>query len=444
MARYGRGVHPSYHKELASDKSIRRLDAPSSVVVPLQQHIGAPCTPLVKAKEYVVAGQKIGEPGGFVSSPVHASISGTVAAIEPRPHTIGRPTMAVVIEAGEAPEGFEDPLTAREGFEDPLTATPDELKGAISEAGLVGMGGAAFPTHVKLSPPPDSTLDTVVLNGCECEPYLTADHRVMVESTDDVVYGLKVIMRILGVQDGVIAIEGNKPDAVAAMQKAVQGDGNLRVVVLGERYPQGAEKTLINEVLSREVPSGGLPLHVGVVVQNVGTSAAVARAVRDGTPLIERVVTVTGHGVKEPANVLVPIGMSFSEIIDACGGLTENAAKIIGGGPMMGIAQTSLDVPVVKGTSGILVLTEEECRARKVAPCIQCGRCVDACPMGLLPTRLERASERNRMDELERLGAADCVECGCCAYVCPSNRPLVQWIRLGKAEVMAARRRAAA
>jgi len=394
----------------------------------------------VKAKEQVAAGQKIGEPGGFVSSPVHASISGTVVAVEPRPHTIGRPTMAVVIEPGE---GAAEPV-ATEGFEDPLTATPDELKGAILEAGLVGMGGAAFPTHVKLSPPPDATLDTVILNGCECEPYLTADHRVMVEWTDDVVYGLRVIMRILGVQDGVIAIEGNKPDAVAAMQQASQGGSDLRVVVLGERYPQGAEKTLINEVLSREVPSGGLPLHVGVVVQNVGTSAAIARAVRDGTPLIERVVTVTGHGVKDPANVLVPIGMPFSAIIDACGGLTEDAAKIVGGGPMMGIAQVSLDVPVVKGTSGILVLTEEECQERKEAPCIQCGRCVDACPMGLLPTRLERASERNRMDELERLGAADCVECGCCAYVCPSNRPLVQWIRLGKAEVLAARRKAAA
>lgn len=395
---------------------------------------------MVKAKEGVTAGQKIGEAGGFVSSPVHASISGTVTAIEARPHPIGRPVTSVVIEAGDE-EGEPVPT---EGIPDPLTATPEALKEAILGAGIVGMGGAAFPTHVKLSPPEGVSIDTVILNGCECEPYLTADHRVMLEWTDDVVYGLKVIMRILGVSTGVIAIEENKPDAVDVMRRAVQGDDGIRVDVLHERYPQGAEKTLINEVLNREVPSGGLPLHVGVVVQNVGTSATVARAVRDGTSLIERVVTVTGHGVKDPGNVLVRIGTPFGTIIDACGGMTEDAAKIVSGGPMMGIAQTSLDVPVVKGTSGILVLTEEECREHRASPCIRCGRCVDSCPMGLQPTRLERASERNRMDELEQLGAADCVECGCCAYVCPSHRPLVQWIRLGKAEVLAARRRAAA
>jgi len=314
------------------------------------------------------------------------------------------------------------------GDVDPDSLEPEEIRMRVREAGVVGLGGAAFPTAVKLSPP--KSIDTVILNGCECEPYLTADHRIMLERPEDCILGLILVLRAVGAERGIIGVEANKPDAIEALRKAA--DGKVEVVPLKVKYPQGAEKMLIKALLDREVPSGGLPMDVGVVVQNVGTAVAITEAVRDGKPLIERVVTVTGE-VRRPGNYLVPIGTPFSWVLEAAGGLSESASRVVMGGPMMGIAQRTLDVPVVKGTSGILALAEDI--PPEEGTCIRCARCVDHCPMGLMPTLFVKLAKGERWDLLRDAHIMDCIECGSCAYVCPARIPIVHYIKLGKLKV---------
>ena len=318
----------------------------------------------------------------------------------------------------------------------------EQILNIIKEAGIVGMGGATFPTHVKLSPPPGKDIDTMILNGAECEPYLTSDHRLMIERPEDVVFGLMAFMKVLNVKKGFIGIENNKPDALEAVYNAAKDKEGIEVVALKTKYPQGAEKQLIHACTGREVPSGGLPADAGVVVNNVGTAAAVANAIKKGMPLIERIVTVTGKGVKNPKNLLVKIGTSFREIIEQCGGFSGTPGKVIAGGPMMGIAQYSIDVPVIKGTSGILVLTEEETMIPAPSNCIRCGKCVEVCPINLMPVYISNYSLQDKFEQAEASNAMDCIECGSCSFVCPAKRPLVDSIRVAKREILAKRKKA--
>jgi electron transport complex protein RnfC len=430
MKTFRQGLHLAEKKELSEEKKIKRIPSPPRVILPLSQHTGAPGRPLVKAGDKVEEGQKIAETDSFISSPIHASMSGKVTSVEKLPHPVGGEGEAIIIEGnGNGRKVWE------KGGVDLGSLAAEEIRKIIREAGIVGLGGAAFPTHVKLSPPENKPIDTIILNGCECEPYLTGDHRLMLERADDCLYGLRVIMKAAGAARGYVGIESNKPDAIALMRKKLKADESIQVVPLKTRYPQGGEKMLIKAILNREVPSGGLPLDVGVVVNNVGTALAIAEAIKWSKPLLERVVTVTGSGVKQPANLWVPLGTPFSYVVGECGGLRENASKVIMGGPMMGLSQYTLDVPVVKGTSGILVLTESEVVFREEEPCIKCARCIDHCPMGLLPTILARLVKAERWDSLKDYGVMDCIECGCCAYVCPSKIPLVHLMKLGKFQV---------
>ena len=430
-ATFERGIHPKYNKELASGKPITRAELPKRIVVPVSQHIGAPAQPEVNIGDEVKRGQIIGGTSGFVSSPVHASLSGKVIAISDFPTSVGKMVQSIVIEN----DGKDEAVSYKEN-PDYMKLSADDIKSMIKDAGIVGMGGAAFPTNVKLSPPKEKSIDTVIINGAECEPYLTADHRLMVERSGDIVEGLKLIMRSLGVSEGHIGIEVNKPDALEAMSSAVTGEPNIKIWPLEVKYPQGAEKMLIKAVTGREVPSKGLPMDVGAVVQNVGTALAVYEAVRYGKPLIERVVTITGNGIKEPANMMVRIGTLMADVIEQCGGLVEGAVKVISGGPMMGFAQWTLDVPVVKGTSGILVLAEDEfVSTDDYSACIRCGSCIDVCPMGLNPSILSIYAEKGFFEDAKDNNLFDCFECGSCAYVCPAKRPMVQFMRLAKSQV---------
>lgn len=424
---FERGIHPAYNKELTEAKAIQKAALPKTVIIPLQQHAGAPCEPVVKKGDVVQEGQKIGEAKAFVSAPVHASISGKVKEVEFYQHPGGARVLSVVIDG----DGTEKEWTTTPC--DLNSLAPEAIKDAVRDAGIVGMGGAAFPTSVKLSPPKDKKIDTVVLNGCECEPFLTADHRIMVEEAPKVIWGLRAIMRSVGASNGCIGIEENKPDAISALQKAIGSDNSLKLVVLETKYPQGAEKMLIKAALNRKVPTGKLPMDVGVVVNNVGTAVAVYEALNMGKPLMERVVTISGNGIAEPRNLKVRIGTTFEEVISQCGGLKGEGEKaVINGGPMMGIAQTHLNVPVIKGTSGITVLAANTLKPPSYEPCIRCASCVSACPMGLMPYRLGEYGKGYRIQELESWGGLSCMECGCCVYVCPAKRPLLQWIRVGK------------
>lgn len=433
------GIHPPYHKDQTQDLPVRDAAPPRTVVIPLHQHTGAPAEPLVKPGDEVCLGQMIGDSQAFVSAPVHASVSGKVVAIEERPHPALGTGQAVVIES----DGLDtpDPGWAPAGRARDLS--PDQIRGAIRRAGIVGLGGAAFPTAVKVTPPKD--IEVLLLNGAECEPYLTADHRVMLEETPEVVDGLLALIRAAGARRGLIAVEDNKLDAVQALTRAVEAgrapdDPGLQIVLLHAKYPQGSEKQLVWACTGREVPSGGLPLDVGVVVNNVATAVAVSRALSSGTPLYQRVVTVTGPAVARPQNLRVRIGDTFSSLIEQCGGFSQPVGKVISGGPMMGVAQSTLEVPVIKGTSGIVCFGRDQAVPGQVGPCLKCGRCVDGCPMRLLPLWLGAYGERGLHEEAERLGALDCVECGCCSYICPASRPLVQAIRLSKGEIAARRR----
>ncbi|MAT38598.1 MAG: electron transport complex subunit RsxC [Ectothiorhodospiraceae bacterium] len=427
------GVHPPEEKELSAHKAFERFPAPTTIVLPLSQHIGKASTPRVKKKDAVVPGQLIAEAEGFISAPIHSSIAGTVKSISREVNAGGFPKDAIVI----IPNGEEEP--AEPEYFPPLpldTITPEQIRERVKEAGIVGQGGAAFPTFVKLTPPPDKEIDTVMINGCECEPYLTRDYRFMIERPEAIAEGLRLIMLALGVKRGVFGIEDNKPDAIKAMEAAVQGMEGIEVAALKTKYPQGAEKMLIKAVNGREVPPGKLPLDVGVVIQNIGTAVAIYDSIAKGEPQITAALTVTGAGIKEPKNLIVPVGTPITEVLEFCGGVTEDASKVIVGGPMMGVAQYDLAAPVMKATSGIVVLTKKEMRKQEETPCLRCGKCVDACPLHLVPTKLSRYSQLGRFEEAEELGVTVCMECGTCAFTCPANIPLVQWLRLGKQEVM--------
>lgn len=427
------GIHPDYYKELTAAKKIEKALLPQKVVIPLQQHLGAPCQPLVKKGDTVAEGQKIGEANTFVTSPVHSTINGKVKEIEKHPHPVGGKVMSIIIEGdGTLKEWGNGSIgLALEKI------TTEEIRAKIKDAGVVGLGGAAFPTVVKLTPPKDKKIDAVILNGCECEPYLTSDHRLMLEEPEKILWGMKAIMKVLGVNDGYIGIEENKPDAISALENAKKSIiPNLKVAALATKYPQGAEKMLIKAILNRKVPVGKLPMDVGVVVQNVGTAKAVYDAVKYNKPLIERVVTISGNGVNEQKNLLTRIGTSFEDVLNQCGGIKKDGERlVIMGGPMMGIAQTNLEAPVIKGTSGITVLAGDAIRPSDYKQCIKCGGCVEACPVNLMPYRLTDYVRFNRPDEFKGWGGLSCIECGCCSFTCPSNRPLVQWLRVGKLRV---------
>lgn len=430
-ATFERGIHPPDKKELSKDKAISPARPPKRVVIPLSQHIGAPCKLSVAIGQEIKKGEVIGTPEGFVSAPVHSSVSGKVVATGEFPLPTGKMTACVVIEN----DGKEEWASLKDN-PDYAKLSAEDLKGKVKEAGIVGMGGAAFPAHVKLSPPKEKPVDIVILNGAECEPYLTADYRLMIERPGDVVEGLKILMKIVNVSKGFIGIENNKPDAIRSMEQAVAGESDIKVCALEVKYPQGAEKMLIKAVAGREVPARGLPMDIGVIVQNIGTAVAVFEAARYGKPLIERVVTITGEGIKEPKNLMVKIGTLIADLIAECGGFKSEAAKVISGGPLMGFSIFSLDVPVTKGTSGVLVLPEEGVlHAEDFGPCIRCGRCIDICPMGLMPSMLSVLSERGFYEEAKGYDLFDCFECGSCAYVCPSKRPIVQLVRLAKSLV---------
>ncbi len=396
--------------------------------MPLRQALGAPAEPIVKVGDEVGRGQKIGEANGFVSVPVHASIGGKVTAVSRFPHPLGGEQDAIVIE-GEGDDSWHESVQPRENVE---ALSGDDIKNIVREAGLVGLGGAAFPTHVKLSPPESKPIDTAILNGAECEPWLTADHRLMNERPEGILRGLELITRALGCERGIVGIESNKLDAVESMRRALSPGSNIKVVALQVKYPQGAEKQLISAILGRRVPAGGLPMDVGVVVQNVGTSLAVYDACRHGRPLVERVVTITGTPLSRPTNFAARIGTLLSGLVDEAGGLDGDTAKVVSGGPMMGITQFTLDVPVIKGMSGVLFLGPDEIDVLPPEPCIRCGHCVHACPMKLLPTTIEKLVMAERIDQAVATGLNDCMECGSCAYVCPSRRRLVHYFKFGK------------
>ena len=423
---YG-GVHPSEHKEPSEHADLVRFPEPDVVVIPLSMHAGKPADPLVKAGDRVRVGQKIGEQAGFISAPVHASVSGTVLAVEPRRHPVlGPGVLSVVIQNDKL--GTLDESVQPHGDIEALS--PEEIVGIVKDKGIVGMGGASFPAYVKLQP--GKPIDAVLLNGCECEPMLTADHKVLLHYAGDVVYGLRAIMKAVGAPRGVIVIEDNKPDAIALLEEKTASYENIEVMAVRVKYPQGAEKMLIKRVLGRSVPSGGLPSDVGAVVSNVSSSKAIADAIRTGMPLIERVVCVTGDRVRTPGNYIVKVGTSFRQILDFCGGAAGDGVTVKMGGPMMGTPQTELDVPVVKAANGIVACETDQTAA---AECIKCGRCADVCPMELSPLYFPKYVEAGNLQGLKEQNIMDCMECRCCEYICSSKIPLVTKIREGKAAV---------
>ena len=424
-----RGVHPPERK-LSKKSEIKQAEMPKKVVIPLSQHTGKPCSPIVNVGDEVKIGQKIAQADAFVSAPIHASISGKVTEIGKKPHPGAGEGMAIVIESN-GKMIWDESIKPRENVE---ALSSKELIEIVKQAGIVGMGGAMFPTHVKFCPPEGKKIDTIILNGAECEPMLTCDHRLMLEHPDEIIKGLKLIMKMAGAEEAIIGIEGNKPDAIKVLTEKTAKEPAIKVVGLKTKYPQGAEKMLIYALTQRKVPCGGLPLDIGIIVNNIGTAKAIHDAVYQMKPLIERVVTVTGD-VKKPQNLLAKVGTSFSELIKQCGGIKGEPAKIINGGPMMGIAQGTDEVPVLKGTSGILVQNKKSLVEEEERVCIRCGKCIESCPMEIMPTTITNYAKHDRIDDAEENNAMDCIECGCCAYDCPSKIPLVHWIKYAKAEI---------
>ncbi len=432
--KFSGGVHPPEEK-LTRQLPIEEMPPPKRAFIPLSQHIGAPSKAIVEPGDKVKIGTKLSEASGFVSAPVYSSISGVVVAIKDYPHTLGRSMPTIEIEA-DGEDNWDKSGKPRADFGN---LAPDEIKTIIQEAGIVGMGGATFPTHVKLSPPKEKPINALIINGAECEPYLTADHRVMLEMPKEVLSGTKLIGKVLGVEKIFVGIENNKMDAVDALKSALN-DTEIEIVPLKVQFPQGAEKQLIKTLLNKDVPSGGLPMDVGVVVQNVGTAVAVHQAVALGRPLIDRVTTITGPGIKNPKNLRIRIGTPILDVIEYCGGLSGDIEKVILGGPMMGLAQYDLSVSIIKGTSGILLMTDDQLDVTSQGPCLRCGNCVTVCPMKLAPLVYARYTQLGMFDEAENANVMDCIECGCCAYECPSHIPLVQYAKYAKAEIQATRR----
>ncbi len=426
------GIHPPYNK-VTSDKSVVTLEVPKTLYVPLSQHTGKPAKPIVKRGDQVKKGQKIAEADGLISANIHAPTSGTVKNIVEHPHPVLLSSVtAIVIEADGNDEWIEEPKE-RENWQE---RTPEEIVSAVREAGIVGLGGAAFPTHVKLSPPKEKKIDIVIINGAECEPFLTADDRILQERPEDVLWGAYLVRRAVGAEKVFIAIEDNKPKAIESVSKVIGKFDGFELKIVKTKYPEGAEKQLIKALTDREVPRGGLPMDVGCLVQNVQTSVAIYEAVRFGKPLIERVVTLSGDCAKGAGNYLVRIGTRFQDVIDMTGGIDGEVLKVINGGPMMGIAQYSLEVPVIKGTSGILLFSKKLVGEFTEYNCIRCSKCVEVCPMGLLPLMIVDYVKSKRFVEAKELyGLMDCIECGSCAFVCPSRINHVQWIKYGKQEL---------
>ncbi|MBE0501977.1 MAG: electron transport complex subunit RsxC [Desulfuromonadales bacterium] len=427
------GLHPPDSKQATAGKPIELSPLPVELILPLSQHIGAPAEACVEVGEFVLKGQMIGRAKGFVSVPIHASTSGEVIAVEPRIHPSGRLLPSIVIK----PDGEESWCELFPADPEKLTAA--ELIERILQAGIVGMGGATFPTHVKLSPPDDKPIDTLILNGVECEPFLTADHRLMLEAPKQILAGINILRKILQVEKTWIGIEANKPDAIALLQELCAGTG-IEVVPLAVKYPQGAEKQLILALTGREVPSGSLPMEVGVVVQNVATAAAIATAVIEGKPLVDRVGTISGPLIKKPKNLRFHCGTPLQHLVDLCGGIEHPPAKILAGGPMMGQTQLTLEAPATRGTSGLLLFAKEDLPLRPQTPCIRCGRCVQVCPAGLLPTTIAAYVRLDLIEAAEQTSAMDCIECGCCSYSCPAAIPLVQSLRQAKGMILEKRR----
>ena len=419
---YG-GVHPTERKEFTEHLPLERFPDPETVVIPLSMHAGAPANPVVQVGDTVKVGQVIGESAGFISSPVHSSVSGTVTAIENHGHATRGECLSVVIRS-DGKNTLHESVQPHKGLDD---LTPDEIVEIVRDAGIVGMGGAGFPTSVKLKPA--KPVDTILLNGCECEPLLTADHRVLLEFADDVIFGLKAIIKATGAEKGLIVIEDNKPDAIELMKEKTAGYDNMDVVVARTKYPQGAEKMLIKRVTGRKVPSGGLPADVGCIVSNISTTKAISDAIQKGMPLIERVVTVTGEKLKKPGNYIVKIGTNTKDLIDYCGGLTDDDVTIKAGGPMMGFVLSDLNVPIMKGSNGIIAVETDHTVEQ---PCIKCGLCMDVCPMELSPLYFAKYADEENWQGMKDKNVMDCVECRCCEYICSSKIPLVAKIKAGK------------
>ncbi|MFP4556856.1 MAG: electron transport complex subunit RsxC [Bacteroidales bacterium] len=429
------GVHPPENK-ISASKPIEVLPVPEKVIIPISQHIGAPATPIVAKGDTVKVGQVIAKGAGFVSANIHSSVSGKVTSLDPVLDSTGykKPAITIAVEGDEwLPDIDRSPDLKKE-----VSLSPQEIIAKVNDGGIVGLGGATFPSHVKLSIPKGKKADVLIINGVECEPYLTSDHRVMLEKGHELMVGISILKKALGVERALIGVENNKKDAIEHLKKVSTEYDGVEVYALKVKYPQGGEKQLIKALINREVPSGGLPIEVGTVVHNVGTAIAVYEAVQKNKPLIERVVTITGKALEKTGNYLVRIGTPVSNLIEAAGGMPEDTAKVVNGGPMMGKAINSIDAPITKGTSGVILFQEKEALRREEQPaCIRCGKCISACAMGLEPFLLNRLAQRKMFERLEEERVMDCMECGSCSYVCPANLPLLDYIRLGKGEVSA-------
>jgi H+/Na+-translocating ferredoxin:NAD+ oxidoreductase subunit C len=430
LSSFSGGIHPKEYKNLTEQLPFGKLPTPAKIVLPLSQHIGKPATPLVNKKDEVFAGQLLAEQNGPISVPLYSPVAGKVLSVGMEDTVSSFTKESITIQSNDNSEFELLPKLDVNNISDKM------IRERVQKAGIVGLGGAAFPTYFKLTPPKDKNIDYVILNGCECEPYLTRDYRFMIERPNDLIEGLKLIMKALNVKNGAIGIEDNKHDVIKLLKKLVINDESIQVVTLKTKYPQGAEKILIKAILDRDVPPGKLPLDVGVVIQNIGTAISIFDAIVNGIPQVTSALTVSGFGISEPKNLIVPIGTPLIDILDYCGGLKDNAKRVVVGGPMMGITQHNLNAPIMKATSGILVLTESEINQFQETNCLKCGKCVEVCPLNLVPTKLARYAQLDRLEDAEENGIFTCMECGTCSYVCPANIPLVQWIASSKSKII--------
>lgn len=428
------GIHPPEYK-ISASSPIQDIPLPKEVKIPIGQHIGAPATPIVKRGDLVKVGTLIARSSGFISANIHSSVSGKVSKIDEIVDASGYRKPVIVI-ASDGEDEWEDSIDRSSTLETQITMTPSEIIHRITEAGIVGMGGATFPSNVKLLPPKDSKAEVILINGVECEPYLTADHRLMLEHGEEILIGTQILMKATGVARAVIGIENNKKDAIERLRKLTANHTGIEVMPLKVKYPQGGEKQLIEAITRQMVGSGALPISVGAIVQNVGTAFAVYEAVQKNKPLIERIVTVTGKNLPTPSNLRVRVGTSIEALLEFAGGIPESTAKVISGGPMMGRALSAIEAPVTKGTSGVLLLSKEDTKRKPMRNCIKCAKCVNVCPMGLNPAFLMRDTVHKAWEKIERNHVVDCIECGSCSFTCPANRPLLDHIRMGKQTVM--------
>lgn len=430
------GVHPYDGKDLAKDQPIRRIKPKEILVYPLSQHIGAPASPIVAVGDTVLRGQKIAEAGGFVSAPVFASVSGTVKAIEPRHVATGDLVNSIIIENdGEMKE------TDFHGVEDVASLSKEQIIEKVKEAGVVGMGGAGFPTHVKLSPKEPDKIEFIIANCAECEPYLTADYRRMLENPEELIGGMKIVLRLFDHAKGILGVEDNKPDCIQKLKELTKDEERIEVMPLKTKYPQGGERQLIYATTGRAINSKMLPADAGCIVDNVETLVAINRAVKEGKPVMDRIFTVTGDAVANPGNFEYCIGMSYAEILEEAGGFKEDPEKMISGGPMMGFAVFSLEIPTTKTSSSLLCFKKDDVSASEVTACINCGRCVSVCPEQIVPSRLAKMSQFHDSESFERWNGMECIECGSCSYICPAKRPLAQYIKTMKKQILAERRK---